>query len=123
MRLLGEQSAAKIRPLNDARAIENGANILSEAIIFSVAGGLIVYEGVRSSVQESQRRERVADDIATLQDEIELLKKNLKEQKILIEEYHLPEGVKPVVLKFPPKTDDKKSDKEETQSKQQTEHA
>lgn len=101
MRLLGEQSAAKIRPLNDARAIENGATFLSESIIFGVAGGLLVYEGVRSSLQESQRRERIEDDISTLQDEIEQLKNNLRKQQIQIDEYHLPDGVNPSILKFP----------------------
>lgn len=35
MKLLGEQ-ASKIRPLNDARAVENGANFLSEAFILYV---------------------------------------------------------------------------------------
>lgn len=101
MYLLGEQSAAKIRPLNDARAIENGATILSETVIFSVAGGLLVYEGLRSSRNESQRRERVADDIAALQDEIEWLKDSLRSQQIKIDEYHLPSEINPSILKFP----------------------
>lgn len=42
----------------------------------------------------------MADDIRTLQEEIELLKKNLKEQRIKIEEYHIPATMKPAVLKL-----------------------
>lgn len=108
MRLLGEQSAAKIRPLNDTRAIENGATFVSESIIFGVAGGLIVYEGLRSSRQETQRRERIEDDISTLQGELELLKNNLRKQQIQIEEYQLPEGLNPSVLRFPSKSETEK---------------
>lgn len=100
MRVLGEASV-KIRPLNDTKAIDTGANFLSEGFIFSVAGGLILYESLRARNKEIARRESVADDIATLQDELELLKKNLKQQRIIIEEYKLPEGVNPSVLKLP----------------------
>lgn len=99
MRILGE-NATKIRPLNDTRAIETGANFLSEGFIFSVAGGLILFESVRARNKELARRESVADDIATLQDELELLKKNLKEQRIIIEEYKVPQELNPSVLKI-----------------------
>lgn len=91
----------RIRPLNDAKAIDTGANVLSEGFIFSVAGGLILYESLRARNKEIARRESVADDISTLQEELELLKKNLKEQRIIIEEYKVPEGVNPSVLKLP----------------------
>lgn len=100
MRILGEASV-RIRPLNDAKAIDTGANVLSEGFIFSVAGGLILYESLRARNKEIARRESVADDISTLQEELELLKKNLKEQRIIIEEYKVPEGVNPSVLKLP----------------------
>lgn len=102
MRVLGEASV-KIRPLNDTKAIESGATFLSETFIFSVAGGLILYESLRARNKELARRESIADDIATLQDELELLKKNLKQQKIAIEEYKVPVGINPSVLKQLPK--------------------
>lgn len=102
MRVLGEKKA-KIRPLNDTKAIETGANFLSEGFIFSVAGGLILFESIRARNKEIARRESVADDISTLQEEIELLKKNLKQQRIAIEEYHVPEALNPSVLKLPKK--------------------
>lgn len=101
MRVLGEAVAIRIRPLNDTKAIETGANFLSEGFIFSVAGSLILFESLRARNKEIARRESVADDIATLQDEIELLKRNLVQQKILVDEYKVPSGVNPSVLKLP----------------------
>ncbi|ANB13301.1 OPA3-like protein [Sugiyamaella lignohabitans] len=98
MRLLGE-SNIRVRPLNDAKAIDNGATFLSESFIFSIAGGLILFESYRSHRKEVTRRESVADDIQALQDEIEWLKGQLKQNKLLMEEYHLPKDMKPSILK------------------------
>lgn len=97
MRILGEKNI-RVRPLNDAKAIDNGAAFLSETIIFSVAGGLILFESIRSRRKELARRESVADDIEALQDEIEWLKGQLKKQNIIKEEYKLPENVKPTII-------------------------
>lgn len=81
MQLLGDKEV-KVRPLNDVRAIENGAQFVLEAFIFLVAGGLILYEAVRSSKKESTRREGVKDDIAGLQEEVARL-------RAVVEEYGL----------------------------------
>ncbi|KAJ2184607.1 hypothetical protein IW139_006504, partial [Coemansia sp. RSA 353] len=50
MKVLGYKKE-KIRPLNDARAVDAGANFLGEAFIFSVAVSLILAEQVRSRSQ------------------------------------------------------------------------
>lgn len=76
MSLLGEKKI-KIRPLNDNKAIENGANFLSESFIFSVAGFLIFYEGYRSRKKASDQRDAMTDDITLLQGEIDLIKSQL----------------------------------------------
>ena len=39
----------KIRPLNDAKAISNGANAISEGFLFAVAATIILGETYRSS--------------------------------------------------------------------------
>ncbi|EGG06569.1 uncharacterized protein MELLADRAFT_106493 [Melampsora larici-populina 98AG31] len=44
-----------IRPLSDTKAIQNGANFLSEASLFTVALGLIVGENLRSRIQNANR--------------------------------------------------------------------
>lgn len=117
MRVLGE-NATKIRPLNDTRAIETGANILSEGFIFSVAGGLILFESVRARNKELARRESIADDITTLQDELEFLKRNLKQQRIIIEDYKVPQELNPSVLKIPKREDAPKIYNEEAATTQ-----
>ncbi|KAK9463867.1 optic atrophy 3 protein-domain-containing protein [Lipomyces oligophaga] len=71
-KLLG--SNVKIRPLNDAKAIEMGANFLSESVLFGVAAGVVIFETVRSSRKETARREGVNDEIASLREQIEQLK-------------------------------------------------
>ncbi|VEU20000.1 DEKNAAC100761 [Brettanomyces naardenensis] len=99
MRLL-KHPPRPIRPLNEARAIENGANFLSESFIFLVASGAVLFETSRQRQKEKGRREAVADDIATLQDEIEQMKKQLEQQSITIQDYKVPEDYKPLFLQM-----------------------
>ncbi|KAF7584507.1 Optic atrophy 3 protein (OPA3) family protein [Clavispora lusitaniae] len=73
MRLLGE-NRIKVRPLNDKKAIENGANFLSEFFIFSVAGSLIFYESYRARVKSQNEKLTVKNDIIDLQEEITTIK-------------------------------------------------
>lgn len=94
MRLMGK-STFKVRPLNEAKAIESGATFVAEGFIFSVAGGLILYESFRARRKELNRRETVADDIETLQDEIEWLKEKLVKRRLLEDDYKAPAGLNP----------------------------
>ncbi|CAN6674413.1 hypothetical protein TRVA0_053S00364 [Trichomonascus vanleenenianus] len=97
MSLLGEKNL-RIRPLNDAKAIDMGATFLSESFIFSVAGGLILFESYRSHKKEVARREGVADDIQALQGEIEWLRNKLEEKRILNSSDRIPEDLTPPQL-------------------------
>ncbi|KAJ8097304.1 optic atrophy 3 protein-domain-containing protein [Lipomyces tetrasporus] len=72
--LLGDASKAKVRPLNDAKAIDMGANFLSESFLFAIAAGAIMVESVRSSRKSSARQENVEDNISELQEEVSKLK-------------------------------------------------
>ncbi|KAK9323464.1 optic atrophy 3 family protein [Lipomyces orientalis] len=74
MGLLGDASKAKVRPLNDAKAIDMGANFLSESFLFAIAAGAIIVESVRSSRKSSARQESVEDNISELQEEVSKLK-------------------------------------------------
>ncbi|KKY26476.1 putative opa3 domain protein [Phaeomoniella chlamydospora] len=69
----------RIRPLSEAKAIESGANFISEAFLFAVAGGLIVFESWRSKRKETTRREDVASRISELEDSERLARKALVE--------------------------------------------
>lgn len=63
----------KVAKLNEAMAIELGANLIGEVIIFSVAGGCLILEYNRQSTKEAKREEtrqmqiqKFTDDIQTL---------------------------------------------------------
>ncbi|KAM9913222.1 hypothetical protein OXX69_001812 [Metschnikowia pulcherrima] len=73
MKLLGENKI-KIRPLNDKKAVESGANFLSEFFIFSVAGSLILYESNRSRIKSNNEKLNTKNDISELQDDIKEMK-------------------------------------------------
>ncbi|KAG0206555.1 hypothetical protein BGX28_002034 [Mortierella sp. GBA30] len=76
MKFLGYK-VESIRPLNDARAVEMGANFLGEAIIFGVAGSLIILENAREEFKQlSISSEQRIDE---LQKENMALKKTLNE--------------------------------------------
>ena len=67
----------KIRPLSEARAIDLGANFFSEAFIFGVAAGLLVWDSWRSRRKESQRRDDVAERLQELEGEVETMRAKL----------------------------------------------
>ncbi|CUS11059.1 unnamed protein product [Tuber aestivum] len=58
----------RIRPLSENKAIENGANFISEFFLFSVAGGLILFEQIRSRRKEASRRDMVTDRLEELEE-------------------------------------------------------
>ena len=60
----------RIRPLSEAKAIDSGANFISEAFLFSVGLSLIIFESWRSRRKESSRREDVAGRIGELEREV-----------------------------------------------------
>ncbi|KAK9477846.1 OPA3-domain-containing protein [Lipomyces japonicus] len=77
--LIGSKATAKVRPLNDTKAIEMGANFLSETFLFSVAASVVLFESVRSSRKATSRHEGVTEDILDLQEEIVQLKQVIAE--------------------------------------------
>ncbi|PNS20247.1 hypothetical protein CAC42_5697 [Sphaceloma murrayae] len=71
----------RIRPLSEARAIELGANFVSEAFIFMVAAGLLVFERWYSRQKETAKDEHVVERIVTLEEQAEKI--SYLEQEIL----------------------------------------
>ncbi|RMD40317.1 hypothetical protein DV735_g4809, partial [Chaetothyriales sp. CBS 134920] len=61
------KSQPRIRPLSEAKAIESGANFISETFLFGVAASLILLESWRSRKKESTRRDDVAERLADLE--------------------------------------------------------
>lgn len=56
-----------IRPLSESKAIESGATFISEAFLFLVAGGLVVFESWRSRRKEITRRDDVQSRLVELE--------------------------------------------------------
>jgi len=82
---LGEP-AKHIRPLSEARAIENGANFLAEGFLFSVAAGLIIGETWRSSRSQSKQRSDVNDSIEELHIRVRELNERLRTWEVAASE-------------------------------------
>ncbi|GHJ85323.1 hypothetical protein NliqN6_1725 [Naganishia liquefaciens] len=70
-----------IRPLNDAKAVSNGANALAEGFLFMVAAGLIVGEAYRGSRSTAKRKDYVDEQLESLQEEVSKLKERWKEEE------------------------------------------
>ncbi|KAF3939911.1 hypothetical protein ABW19_dt0201759 [Dactylella cylindrospora] len=94
-----------IRPLSDAKAIERGANFISEAFLFSVAGGLILYEALRSRKKEMNRRDEVAERLQQLEEldeiwrrKVDMLERSLDAagiKKVAERQFEEPEELPP----------------------------
>jgi len=68
--LLGE-NPKNIRPLSEARAIQNGAETLAEGFLFVVAASLILGETYRGARKDANRRDIVNDTLADLSKRID----------------------------------------------------
>lgn len=62
-----EKNKRRVRPLSEAKAIDSGATFLSEAFLFGVAGGLIIFENWRGKRKEEVRRRDVEGRLAELE--------------------------------------------------------
>jgi len=64
-----QQKPPRIRPLSESKAIETGANFISETFLFLVAAGVVVFESWRSRRKESSRREGIDERLEDLEKE------------------------------------------------------
>ncbi|GAA6029492.1 hypothetical protein JCM8097_003706 [Rhodosporidiobolus ruineniae] len=85
VRLLGE-SPKHVRPLSEARAIDAGANFLSEGFLFSVAATIIIGETYRSRRADSKRRDQIKDSLAAHEEQLKALNERLGREKTEREE-------------------------------------
>jgi hypothetical protein len=75
----------RIRPLSEAKAIETGANFISEAFLFCVAGGAIIFEYWRNRRKESNIREDLFDRLDQLEKERDDLKSKVEHIETALE--------------------------------------
>ena len=86
----------KIRPLSEAKAIDSGANFVSETFLLLVAIGCIFGERWYSSRKESSRREDVADRLAELEEYEKSARKGMVELEKEILRLRAKEELTPV---------------------------
>ncbi|EPQ30789.1 uncharacterized protein PFL1_01690 [Pseudozyma flocculosa PF-1] len=68
--LLPTGATQKVRPLNDAKAIANGANAISEGFLFFVAATLILGETYRGSRKKAEQRDRTEEELGRLKEQM-----------------------------------------------------
>lgn len=77
--VMGEPKAS-IRPLNDAKAITNGATALAEGFLFFVGVSLVVGEAWRSSRSASKRRDDVDERLERLEEGVAEFQRGVDER-------------------------------------------
>ena len=77
LRLMGMKGKVENKPLSEERAVEKGSEILSEAFLYSVAAGYIVFEYWRSVRKDQRKEEAQNHEIADLQVQTERLEQQM----------------------------------------------
>ena len=72
---------AAVRPLDEQKAIEVGANFLGETLVFIVAGTVLILDQTVSAQKEQVRRQIIEDKFNQIFREIDELKTEVKELK------------------------------------------
>jgi optic atrophy 3 protein len=98
-----EKNQPRVRPLTESKAIETGANFISEGFLFCVTGGIIVFEWWRQGRKESNRRDEVKERLNGLEGRMERI------ENLLIE-HTGNEAAKPAVPKV---NDDKQQNRKQ----------
>lgn len=82
----GEDVSARVRPLDEQKAVELGANFIGEALVFGVAGAVLIADQARSMRAESARRrlteatfEQLVDQVLKLSEQQDRLSDRLDE--------------------------------------------
>ncbi|XP_066249112.1 optic atrophy 3 protein homolog [Euwallacea similis] len=86
MWILNLGKPVNIPVLNEAQAIELGANLLGEAIIFIIAAGILINEYARSSAKESAKEEARVKELNDLRSDIRELFIQAEEERAQIRE-------------------------------------
>lgn len=84
MRVLNLGKVSSVPKLNEEKAIETGAQLLSEMIILGIAAGVLIFEYVRSSEKEEAKMEAAEAEKRALLDRVDNLELTLEKQSVQI---------------------------------------
>ena len=83
---LGSGRVTKVPPLSEAKAVEQGSELLSELIIYSIASFILVYEYDRSSDKDQAKEAKLEADRQMIKGKITELEELVVKQNSRIEE-------------------------------------
>ena len=86
MRILGLGLATNIPKLNEQRAIETGAQLLSELIILSIASSILFYEYKRQTEKEEVKQSAIDEEKRDIKEKIINLEMRIKKQMLSIDD-------------------------------------
>ncbi|XP_026416246.1 OPA3-like protein [Papaver somniferum] len=92
-RIYGHATDVAIRPLNEQKAVQAAAELLGEVFVFSVAGAAIIFEVQRSARSEARKEELRRQEKEKLERELESIRGELAELKLLAKAQGLPPGI------------------------------
>ncbi|XP_026396539.1 optic atrophy 3 protein homolog [Papaver somniferum] len=92
-RIYGHATDVAIRPLNEHKAVQAAAELLGEVFVFSVAGAAIIFEVQRSARSEARKEELRRQEKEKLERELESIRGELAELKLLAKAQGLPPGI------------------------------
>ena len=78
LKFLEYDSKAIHKPLSESRALESGADFLSEFFLFVVAGSVVVAEGVRTRLSAKSKSEDVNIKISNLEKDLDSLQEKIQ---------------------------------------------
>lgn len=110
----------KVAKLNEAMAIELGANLMGEIIIFSVAGGCLILEYNRQVAKETKKEEVRLQQIQKFTDDIENLNRIMSQQQSDIQ--YLKEACKEIAKYTKHKLPERLTVHETSQQEQEQQH-
>lgn len=85
-----ETTTTNIKPLDEAKAVEVGSEFIGEALVFIVAGTLLVMDQLNNRQKEQERRNEVERRFGELYDELSKLREQLAKQHQKIEQIEQP---------------------------------
>ena len=83
---LNSGRVTKVPPLSEAKAVEQGSELLSELIVYSIASFIVVYEYDRSSDKEQAKEKKLEADRQIIKGKIAELEGLVVKQNSRIEE-------------------------------------
>ena len=79
LRVMGLAGPVEVRPLQEETALETGADLLGEIVVFGFGVGIFTLEYIRTQRKEARREQKQTDQIGNLVNKVEVLTTKLND--------------------------------------------